>query len=101
MSTVIAALAQRNPILACERDKKCFELARKRVYEYGYTMAVRGEILIPDTQRLSLRGRTPGQEAVDRFQEVDEDGGTALGSPGNIIDKSISDRSSDESGDAE
>jgi DNA modification methylase len=101
MSTVIAALAQRNPVLVCERDRKCFELARKRVYEYGYSMAVGGEIPIPDAQRVSIRGRTPGPEAVDRFQEVDEDGGTALGAPENSSDNIIPDSSNDECGDAE
>jgi hypothetical protein len=67
MSTVIAALSQRSPISACKRDKECFELARKRVYEHGYSMAVGGDIPNTDAQRASLRGRTPGPEAVDIF----------------------------------
>jgi hypothetical protein len=50
MSTVIAALAERNPVLACERDKECFELARKRGHKSGYRMAVRDDISIPDAQ---------------------------------------------------
>jgi DNA modification methylase len=78
MSTVIAALAERNPVLACEQDKECFELAIKRVYEYGYGMAARNEITVTDAQRASLRSRTPGPEAVDSFLEADED---ARGAP--------------------
>jgi DNA methylase len=92
MSTVIAALSQRRPIIACERDNECFELARKRVYEFGYSMAARVEIPIPEAQRAGLRGRTPGPEAVDIFQEADEEVETAQGALEN---------SSDRSGDAE
>jgi hypothetical protein len=92
MSTAIAALAQRSPVLACEREKECFELARKLFYEFGYGMAARGEILIPEAQRAILSGRTPGPEAVDIYQETDEDGEPAQGALEN---------SSDRSGDAE
>jgi hypothetical protein len=64
-------------------------------------MAVAGEIPISDAQCVSTCGRTPGPEAVERFQEAYEDGGNALGAPGNSSDNTIPDSSSDECGDAE
>jgi hypothetical protein len=48
-------------------------------------MAVGGEILIPDAQRASLRGRTPGPEAADIFQEADEEVETVQGALENTI----------------
>jgi hypothetical protein len=50
VSTAVAGLAQRMLVSACERDKKSFELARKRIHEYGYNMAPRYDFPIPDAQ---------------------------------------------------
>jgi DNA modification methylase len=36
MSTVVASLAERRPVLALEMDKTCFELGSSRVDEFGY-----------------------------------------------------------------
>jgi hypothetical protein len=82
MSTVIAAMAEGRAVVACEPEEVCYELAVKRVYEYGYRRAARNLMSsIPEAQRECLRHRIPGHEAVDELLEdeleMDEGGSDA------------------------
>jgi hypothetical protein len=75
MSTVVAAVAKRRPVLALERDKTCFELGRSRVYEICYLQTA-NQIMaarIPDAQRTCLCRRSPGPQAVDAHPVEEDD----------------------------